>query len=124
MEFDNELGLQLNRMAAIVHEANAKWWVNLQTGQPLDRNVGELLMLTVSELAEVLEGHRKNLMDDHLTHRRMFEVELADTIIRVLDISAGKGLDVGGAFVEKMVYNSNRADHQHENRLKEGGKKY
>ena len=85
----------LNELAARVHGANAKWWTDIHTGQPLKRNVGELLMLTVSELAEAMEGHRKNLPDDKLPHRSAFEVELVDAIIRILDIGAGLSLDLG-----------------------------
>jgi NTP pyrophosphatase (non-canonical NTP hydrolase) len=107
-----------------VHRANEKWWIDINTGEPLQRNVGELLMLCVSELAEALEGHRKNLMDDKLPERKMFEVELADCVIRILDIAGGLGLDLGGAYEEKMAYNAQRADHKVENRLKAEGKKY
>lgn len=114
----------INEMCHIIHELNNKWWVNIRTGEPLNRNVGEMLMLTVSEIAEAMEGHRKDLMDDHLPHRKMIEVELADAIIRIFDIAAGLGLDLGHAFVEKTKYNMNRADHKIENRLKENGKKY
>lgn len=114
----------MNELAARVHKANAKWWVNIHTGEPLERNVGELLMLAVSELAEALEGHRKNLMDDKLPTRKMFEVEIVDCFIRLLDIGGGLKLDLGGAFEEKMAYNAVRADHQHEARLKADGKKY
>lgn len=64
----------LNLIASEIRELNQKWWVNIKTGGVLDRNVGELLMLCVSELSEAMEGHRKNLMDDKLPHRRMFEV--------------------------------------------------
>lgn len=114
----------INALAALVHKANAKWWQDLDTGDPIPRNVGEMLMLVVSELAEALEGHRKNLADDKLPHRRMFEVELADTIIRIFDIAGGLGLDLGGAFEEKMVYNAIRADHSVEGRKAPGGKAY
>lgn len=115
---------ELNTLAARVHIANRKWWVSLDTGEPIQRNVGELLMLCVSELAEALEGHRKDLQDDKLPHRKMFEVEIADTVIRLLDISAGLGLDLGGAFEEKMAFNAVREDHQAEARRLAGGKKY
>lgn len=114
----------LNDIAARVHEANQKWWHDLHTGHRIDRNVGELLMLTVTELAEALEGHRKGLMDDHLPQRRMFEVEIADAVIRLMDIAGGLGLDLDGAFWEKLAYNKRRQDHTNEARLKEGGKKY
>lgn len=114
----------LNDIAARVHEANQKWWHDLHTGHRIGRNVGELLMLTVTELAEALEGHRKGLMDDHLPQRRMFEVEIADAVIRLMDIAGGLGLDLDGAFWEKLAYNKRRQDHTNEARLKEGGKKY
>lgn len=114
----------LNELAGRVHSANKKWWIHLDTEQPIERNVGELLMLCVTELAEALEGDRKKLMDDKLPHRSMFEVELADCIIRILDIAGGKGLDLGGAFEEKMTYNANRVDHTLESRRATGGKRY
>ena len=117
-------GEVLNEIAERIHEANKKWWLDLETGEQLKRNVGEMLMLMTSELAEALEGHRKNLMDDHLPERKMFEVELADCLIRILDTAAGMGLDIGGAFVEKMRYNSTRHDHTVEGRKAIGGKAY
>lgn len=117
-------GFALDCMCRTVHKANKKWWTDLHTGEPIERNVGEMLCLVHSEISEALEGHRKNLMDDKLPHRKMIEVELADAVIRIFDIAAGLGLDLGGAFVEKMQYNANREDHKRENRLKENGKKY
>lgn len=114
----------LNDYAAEVHAVNGKWWVDLETGAPITRNVGELLALVHSEISEALEGHRKGLQDDKLPHRPMFEVELADAVIRIFDICGGMGLDLEGAYVEKMAYNSVRADHQLEARKAAGGKKY
>lgn len=114
----------LNDYANQVHQANLKWWTNLETGEPLDRNFGEMIALCHSELSEALEGHRKGLMDDKLPHRKMAEVELADCVIRILDIAAGLGMDLEGAYQEKMAYNAVRTDHKAENRLKPGGKKY
>ena len=116
--------MTLNEYAAEVHRANAKWWVDINTGAPLKRNVGELLMLMVSELAEAMEADRKDLMDDKLKHRKGIEVELADCLIRIFDASGGLGLDIDGAFREKMEYNRSRQDHQIEHRLGSGGKKY
>lgn len=114
----------LNELAIRVHAANDKWWRDLETGEPIQRNVGEMLMLIVTELAEALEGHRKNLKDDKLPTRDMFEVELADAVIRLLDLSKGLGYDLGGAFEEKMAYNAIREDHKLEARRQANGKKY
>ena len=52
----------------------------------------------------------------------MIEVELADAIIRILDIAGALDLDVGGALIEKFNYNQTRADHKPENRNAPGGK--
>jgi DNA-directed RNA polymerase subunit alpha len=59
-------------------------------------------------------------MDDHLVNRPMLEVELADAVIRILDMAGGLGLDVAGAIAEKLNYNDSRADHKPENRAKDG----
>lgn len=112
----------LNQLAQRIHIANdaAGWW---------PEGVDDLYMIPTkialahSELSEALEGHRKDLMDDKLPHRKMEEVEYADAIIRILDICGRKGYDIGGALVEKFNYNQTRADHKPENRAAEGGKK-
>jgi len=46
----------------------------------------QTLQLVSTEIAEATEGERKNLMDDHLPRRKMGEVELADALIRTLDL--------------------------------------
>jgi NTP pyrophosphatase (non-canonical NTP hydrolase) len=106
--------------------AKAGWWADLETGESLigKKNVPELLMLIVSELGEAMEGHRKNLMDDKLPHRKMVEVELADAVIRIFDMAGGMGYDLAGAIEEKLRYNETRADHKPENRAQAGGKAY
>jgi len=104
----------------------AGWWTNLATGESTvgTRNKGELLMLIVSEVAEAMEGERKNRMDDHLPHRKMVEVELADAIIRIFDYAGAFNLDLAGAMLEKLAYNASRADHKIESRLLDDGKKF
>lgn len=71
-----------------------------------------------------MEGHRKGLQDDKLPHRSMFEVELADVLIRLFDLAGAYNLDLGGAMEEKIAFNKQREDHKLENRMKSGGKKY
>lgn len=106
------------------HEANQKWWIDINTGEKLSRNKGELLCLVHSEVSECMEGVRKGLPDDKLPHRSMEEVELADALIRIFDYAGGFGLDLEGAYREKMAYNAVRQDHTHEARRAEGGKKF
>jgi NTP pyrophosphatase (non-canonical NTP hydrolase) len=115
---------ELNRLSDVCHAANRKWWEDVNTGERIVRNKGELLMLIVSEISEAMEGERKDLMDDKLPHRKMAEVELADALIRIFDYAGAFGLDIGGAFAEKMEYNAKRADHTHEARRGEHGKKF
>jgi len=116
----------LNELVKEVHANNvmAGWWTDLETGERKDRNVGELLMLIVSEVSESMEGYRKNLMDDKLPHRSMFEAELADVIIRVFDLAGAYNLNLGGTIYEKLEYNKTRLDHQIASRKLENGKKF
>lgn len=100
------------------------WWHDLETGEPLERNKGELLMLMVSEISECMEGVRKGLMDDKLPHRLMEEVELADTLIRIFDYADAYGLDLGQTLLEKSDYNDEREDHKPEHRRGKHGKKF
>ena len=116
--------MDLNEFAQLCHTANAKWWHDIDTGARLNRNKGELLMLIVSEVSEAMEGERKNLPDDKLPHRKMAEVELADALIRIFDYAGGFGYDLQGAFEEKMAFNATRADHTHEARRADDGKKF
>lgn len=123
--FKTRAEITLTDLMETIHAAckQAGWYTDLETGEPLDRNVGEMMALVHSEISEALEGYRKNLMDDHLPQRRMVEVELADAMIRILDLAAYLDCDIGGALIDKFEYNQTRADHQIENRRKPDGKK-
>lgn len=115
--------LMLDDLAQQIHRDNreAGWW---NTDEPVDRQVPTKLLLIHSEISEAMEGHRRGLMDDHLPERKMIEVELADAIIRILDLAGALDLKVGEALLEKWAYNLQRADHTIENRAGKHGKKY
>jgi len=116
----------INALAAEIHRGNiaAGWYSDPATGERIVRNVPEMLCLVHSEISEAMEGYRKSLADDHLPHRPMIEVELADAIIRILDLAGYLAIDVGGAIADKREYNRTRADHRPENRAKGGGKAF
>lgn len=80
----------MRKLAAKVHKLNERWWRDIHTGKPIDRDSHGLLMLVITELAEAAEGVRKGLKDDKLPHRSMEEVEMADAAIRLLDFIGGK----------------------------------
>lgn len=123
--FYSSLVTALSRTIFDINTA-AGWWTDLKTGQSTreTRNVGETLMLIVSEISEAMEADRKGLMDDKLMHRTGLEVELADAVIRIFDLAGAKGFDIGQAIIEKLLYNMTREDHKVENRTSAGGKKY
>ena len=66
-----------------------------------ERNVGEALMLIVTELAEAMEGHRKQDQDN-------FREELADAFIRLFDLCGGLGIDIEKEIEAKSQRNKTR----------------
>ena len=128
--------LALNTLSDQIYHANVKagWYRDAITRRKINRDPMVMLMLIVTEVSEAAEGFRKNIADNHLPHRTMLEVELADTLIRIFDLIGYirnnperfpdyKEIDLGRAFVEKIIYNGTRADHKLENRSEAGGKK-
>ena len=111
-----------NLLRNICHDAAKNWWKEGDTKNRL--MFSNKLCLIHSEISEAMEGDRKGLKDDHLPHRDMREVELADAVIRIFDLAGAYGMDIGGAIAEKLEYNAQRADHKLENRAKQGGKSY
>jgi hypothetical protein len=82
-----EARMNIDEMAKKIFEQNkaAGWW------DDMDRCFLTTLQLVSTELAEATEGERKDLMDEHLPHRKMGEVELADALIRILDLAGRYG---------------------------------
>jgi NTP pyrophosphatase (non-canonical NTP hydrolase) len=120
------VGAGIANAVALCHglAVKAGWWSDLKTGEPKDRNDGEMIALMHSELSEALEGIRKDKADDHLPHFKSVEVELADVLIRIFDYAGARGLNLDDAVVAKLAYNQQRADHKPEARAAEGGKKF
>ena len=129
--------LLLAALQVTVHQGNvqAGWWTDLSTNMDLAEEVrqgtrlgkalvAEKLCLVHSEISESMEGHRKGLQDDKLPHRLMLEVEMADAVIRILDLCGALELDLAGAIFEKLAYNKTREDHQIKNRKQLNGKAY
>lgn len=88
-------------------------------------NIGELLMLITSELGEALESHRKGKFSNwdsyendlsklgdigsfQLHIKDTFEDEIADAIIRLLDLSARLNINLEKHINAKVEYNKTR----------------
>lgn len=89
-------GRSLNELAQLCHSiAREKgFWEK-------ERNIGEALMLIVTELAEAMEAHRKQ--DD-----ANFKEELADSFIRLLDLCGGLNINIEEEIYQKSMKNKNR----------------
>jgi NTP pyrophosphatase (non-canonical NTP hydrolase) len=77
-------------------------------------NLPEKLMLTVTELAEAMEDYRSEKMVTVIENGKPvgFASEIADVIIRLLDISDSLNIDIEHEIALKMAYNETRP-HKH-----------
>lgn len=94
---DTEIkGRSLNELAQLCHSIAVEkgFWEK-------ERNIGEALMLIVTELAEAMEAHR--IKDD-----ANFKEELADTFIRLLDLCGGLKIDIEDEVCKKALRNKSR----------------
>jgi hypothetical protein len=101
----------LNEYAKQCHADMHQYWHN-PDGTRRDRNRGELFDLMHTEISEASTAVRKDLMDDHLPHRKGVEVELVDVLIRIFDFAGAYGFDLDAAYREKRAYNQQREDHK------------
>ena len=86
------------------------WWDE-------DRGIPECLALIHSEVSEALEdyrdGHMELKTEVSLTNKPYgFPSELADIVIRCLDLAGHLGIDLEQAIEVKMAYNATRP-HRH-----------
>lgn len=84
-----------------------------------NRNRPEMISLMHSELSECLEAYRESLKiedvpDKHLPHHPAAMVELADCVIRILDLVAAEGFakHFGQCMLDKHNFNCTRP-HKH-----------
>jgi NTP pyrophosphatase (non-canonical NTP hydrolase) len=102
----------LNGSAKFIHDINVSkgFWDK-------ERNVGELLMLVVTELSEALEAHRKDnfayynpkgLLTFEEAVKDTFEDEIADSFIRLLDLCNALNIDIEKHIQLKVAYNQTR----------------
>lgn len=88
--------MKINEYSQLCHDTAKKkgFWDD-------PRNVGEMLMLIVTELSEAMEAYRTKDTEG-------FNEEIADTFIRLFDLCGGMNIDIEKEIKKKMEANKNR----------------
>lgn len=93
-----------NKVARDVHmiAKDRGWWDG-------ERNNGEMIALMHSELSEALEALRfgTECLSTKIACKAI-EEELADVVIRIMDMADARGWDVADAIQKKIEYNVKR----------------
>lgn len=87
------------------------WW-------DVEPNIPEKLALIHSEISEALEEFRNGNMETYFVNAKPegFAVELADAVIRIMDLCGYLQIDLESTMMDKAAYNKLRA-------YRHGGKK-
>lgn len=102
------------------------WWDECLTGnetpsisrEKVEKVIPEKIALIHSEISEALESYRnyKLLSYNEGGKPEGFPVELADAVIRIMDLCGAMGIDLEAEILKKAAYNETRS-------FKHGGKR-
>lgn len=92
------LNVEVTQKGDAVHTENSK--------AIKDAFIAQKLALIMSEVGEALEAMRKNRYG--IGQKDTFEDELADAVIRILDLCGEMKIDIDAQMAWKMAYNAQR----------------